>query len=61
MRTITTYIASRIGYTVIGKGYAKRHHTMTFKGALQWAACYDDGATVYLNGYAVAPRNKVGA
>jgi hypothetical protein len=61
MQSITNYIASIIGYTVIGKGYGKRHYTMTFKEALQWAACYDDGATVYLNGYAVAQRGKLGA
>ena len=53
------YILSRIGYTIIGRGYAKRHYAMTFTEALSWAACYDDGATVYANGYAVAQRNKV--
>jgi len=61
MQTITNYIASRIGYTVIGRGYTKRHYAITFKEALQWAACYDDGATVYASGYAVAQRNKLGA
>ena len=61
MKNIKTFIASRIGYTIIGKGYAKRHYAMTFSEALTWAACYDDGATVYANGYAVAQRNKLGA
>lgn len=55
------YILSRIGYTIIGNGYAKRHYAITFNEALAWAACYDDGATVYASGYAVAQRNKLGA
>jgi hypothetical protein len=55
------YFLSHIGYTIIGKGYTKRHYALTYTEALAWAACYDDGATVYASGYAVAQRNKVGA
>jgi hypothetical protein len=61
MRTIKTFILSHVGYTIIGRGYAKRHYALTFDEALSWAACYDDGATVYASGYAVAQRNKLGA
>jgi hypothetical protein len=60
-RIITNTIAKRIGFTVIGKGYAKRHYTFTMSEALAWAACYDDGATVYLNGIFAAHRYTVKA
>lgn len=58
-RTILNAIVKRIGFTVIGTGYAKRHHTFTLCEALKWAACYPDGATVYLNGLFVAHRHTV--
>lgn len=60
-RQITNAIAKRIGFTVIGKGYVKRHYTFTMSEALAWAACYDDGATVYLNGVFAAHRYTVKA
>lgn len=60
-RQITNAIAARIGFTVIGKGYVKRHYTFTMSEALAWAACYDDGATVYLNGVFAAHRYTIKA
>jgi hypothetical protein len=50
-RIISNAIAKRIGYTVIGTGWTKRHYTHTYSEALEWVACYKgDGATIYLNG-----------
>lgn len=60
-RQITNAIAARIGFTVIGKGYVKRHYTFTLSEALAWAACYDDGATIYLNGIFAAHRYTIKA
>jgi hypothetical protein len=33
-------IASRIGYEVRPHGFAKTHHTITKRAALEWAHCY---------------------
>ena len=60
-RIITNSIAKRIGFTIIGTGYAKRHYTFTMSEALSWAACYDTGATIYLNGIFAAHRYTVKA
>lgn len=54
--TIKTILASRLGFTIIGRGFAKRHHCFTRREALAWASCYDDGATIYKGGVAVASK-----
>ena len=43
------------GYTVTGHGYAKQHHTLTLRAALQWAACYP-AATITRHGQFVASK-----
>ena len=48
-------IARRIGYTVQGHGYNKKHHTLTLRAALQWAACYP-AATVTRRGQFIASK-----
>ena len=52
---IRTIAARLIGYTVQGQGFDKRHHTLTLKAALSWAACYDS-ATVTKRGQFIASR-----
>ena len=52
--TLKTILALQFGFVIIGKGFAKRHHCFTRSEALAWAACYDDGATIYKGGVAVA-------
>ena len=47
--------ARAIGYTVTGHGYAKQHHTLTLRAALQWAACYP-AATITRAGQFVASK-----
>lgn len=66
MKRLKNYIMRKYGYTVIGytkqgKAFGSGHYTVTFREALEWVACYKGGATVYLNGHAVAHRNKLGA
>jgi hypothetical protein len=34
------------GYRVMGFGYSKTHYTFTRREALEWVACYDEGAIV---------------
>jgi len=51
-RIISTAIAKRIGYTVIGIGCTKRHYTHTYSEAMAWAKCYRlTGATIHLSGF----------
>lgn len=58
LKTITTFIAKSVGFTIIGHGYKKRHYTISFKEAVSWAACYDDGASIYLRGVLVASKKR---
>ena len=44
------------GFVIIGNGYSKRHYAIRFKEATEWAACYDDGATIYKRGIWVASK-----
>ena len=53
------YICKLIGYRVYGFGYSKEHLTLTRKGALSWAGCYDDGALIMRRHRVVAVRNKL--
>ena len=53
------YICKLIGYRVYGFGYSKEHLTLTRKGALSWAGCYDDGAMIMHRHRVVAVRNKL--
>jgi hypothetical protein len=53
------YICKLIGYRVYGFGYSKEHLTLTRKGALSWAGCYDDGAMIMRRHRVVAVRNKL--
>jgi hypothetical protein len=51
-RIISTAIAKRIGYTVIGTGCVKRHYTHSYGEAMAWAKCYRlSGATIHLSGF----------
>lgn len=43
------------GYTVTGAGFNARHHTLTLRAALEWAACYP-AATVTRAGQFVASK-----
>ena len=52
-------IAKRAGYTVQGAGFAKQHHTLTLRAALQWAACYP-AATVTRKGQFIASKTTGG-
>lgn len=52
-------IAKRFGFTVVGLGYNKRHYTLSFSEALEWAACYDDGAIIVKNGIIIAQKGYV--
>ena len=56
---IITTLALQFGFTIIGRGFAKRHYCFTRSEALQWAACYDDGATIYVAGRAQAWKRVV--
>jgi hypothetical protein len=48
--------AARIaGYTVIGAGFNARHHTLTLRAALEWAACYP-AATITRRGHFIASK-----
>ena len=47
--------ARAIGYTVTGHGYAKQHHTLTMRAALEWAACYPS-ATITRAGQFIASK-----
>jgi hypothetical protein len=48
--------AARIaGYTVTGTGFTARHHTLTLRAALSWAACYP-AATITRRGRFVASK-----
>ena len=47
--------ARAIGYTVTGHGYAKQHHTLTMRAALEWAACYP-AATITRAGQFIASK-----
>lgn len=53
---IISALALQFGFTVIGKGYKKRHYCFTKSEALQWVACYDDGASMYYRGNFVATK-----
>lgn len=44
------------GFVIIGNGYNKRHYTLSFKEATQWASCYSEGANVYKRGIWVASK-----
>lgn len=55
--TIRTAAARLIGYTVQGHGFAKVHHSLTLKNALNWAHCYDR-ATVTRRGQFVAATTR---
>lgn len=55
-RNIYNVLAKAFGFVVIGNGYKKRHHTISFKEAAEIAACYDDGANIYKRGIWVASR-----
>ena len=48
-------IARRWGYQVRGAGFDKVHHTLTFRAALEWAACYPQ-STIYRAGRFVASK-----
>lgn len=54
-RTIVQAIARRVGYTVQGQGFAKKHHTITRAEALQWLACYP-AATITRRSRFIAAR-----
>ena len=47
--------ARAIGYTITGHGYDKKHHTLTLRAALQWAACYP-AATITRHGQFIASK-----
>lgn len=48
--------AARIaGYTVQGAGFTARHHTLTLRAALSWAACYP-AATITRRGQFIASK-----
>lgn len=50
------HAAARLaGYTVQGAGFTARHHTLTLRAALQWAACYP-AATVTRRGRFIASK-----
>jgi hypothetical protein len=51
--TLRTLAARLIGYQTQGQGFAKIHHSLTLKTALEWAHCYDR-ATVTRRGQFVA-------
>jgi hypothetical protein len=38
---IRTAAARLIGYQTQGQGFAKVHHSLTLKTALEWSHCYD--------------------
>lgn len=44
-----------IGYTVTGAGFTARHHTLTLRAALEWAACYP-AATITRRGQFIASK-----
>ena len=50
---IRTIAARLFGYQTQGHGFAKVHHSLTLKNALEWAHCYDR-ATVTKRGQFVA-------
>ena len=58
--TIRHTIARAFGYQTRGHGFAKVHHSLTLKNALQWAHCYDR-ATVTKRGQFVAATTTKGA
>lgn len=47
--------ARLIGYRVRGEGFRKTHYTLTYRAALQWAACYP-AATVTRCGKFIAHK-----
>ena len=53
--TLRTAAARAIGYQTQGHGFAKVHHSLTLRNALQWAACYDR-ATVTKRGQFIATK-----
>ena len=53
---IRTIAARAFGYQTQGHGFAKVHHSLTLKNALEWAHCYDR-ATVTRRGQFVASIN----
>lgn len=57
--TIKQAIAKRFGFTVVGLGYNKRHYTLSFSEALEWAACYDDGAIIVKGGVIIAQKGHI--
>lgn len=56
MKTLHQIIAKTFGFVVIGNGYSKRHYAIRFKEATAWAACYDDGASIYRKGVCIASK-----
>lgn len=57
MKTLHNLACRLFGFTIIGSGYKKRHYTLRYSEATQWAACYADGAVVYRKGLPVASKN----
>lgn len=57
LKTLTRLFTARYGFTIIGHGYTKRHYTMRYAEATDWAACYADGAVIYRKGLPVASKN----
>jgi hypothetical protein len=50
-------IAKRFGYHTVGAGFEHvTHYSLTFKNAVEWAACYD-AAIIWKNGQLVATKN----
>lgn len=56
MKTLHRTLSKAFGFVVIGNGYRHRHYTLSFKEAVSWAACYDDGANIYRKGICVASK-----
>lgn len=55
-RDLHRLAAKAIGFTIIGNGYGKRHYAIRYSEAVAWAACYDDGASIYKGGVLVASK-----
>lgn len=57
-KALATALAKRFGYMTIGKGHTKRHYSLNITEAIEWAACYRKGATIYRCGVFVAQRTR---
>ena len=55
-KTLHRLSCKAFGFVVIGHGYSKRHYTLRYSEAVEWAACYDEGASVYYRGTWLASK-----